>query len=64
MSKRSVRMGGLLRCCLVSIQEYKGPEDPGTTVIPCRFHSVDGPTVRLASDGVWEWAGMPNQSER
>lgn len=57
MSERSVRHGGLMRCCLVSIAEYEGEEIPGKTTIPCKYHEQTEPTAKLAEDGVWEWIG-------
>lgn len=54
------RHGGLLRCCLASLQQYMeegGTQEPGTT-IGCRYHdNTEEPQMRVADDGVWEWVG-------
>lgn len=62
MSERSIRIGGLMRCCIHSIVEHEGPEIPGETVIGCKYHKdkdKDEPQARLAADGIWEWVN-PN----
>lgn len=54
----SMRIGGLLRCCIDSIGRYDGPKVAGETVIGCGHHAdPDTPTARIAADGVWEWVG-------
>ena len=59
MSERTVRIGGLMRCCLQSIAEYNGAEVPGKTVIGCKYHEdKEEAQARIADDGVWEWVGL------
>lgn len=55
----------MLRCCLASIGEYEGPEEPGKTVIGCKYHkNKDEPQARIADDGVWEWVGWDGSVDR
>lgn len=46
-----IRSGGLMRCCLATIDQYEGPVEIGT-VLPCE-HCKDSMVIAL--DGVWEW---------
>ena len=64
MNERRIRHGGLMRCCIASIYEYEGPQEPGKTVIGCKYHAdKDKPMARLADDGVWEWEGIKDRWE-
>lgn len=59
-----MRIGGLLRCCIDSIQKYDGPMVAGQTVIGCLHHTdPTKPAARIADDGVWEWVGRDEDSE-
>lgn len=52
MSTRfKVRYGGLMRCCIKSLDDYEGDEAVGT-VLHCKY-CMSGMVV--APDGVWEW---------
>ena len=33
MTTKSIAIGGLLRCCILSLQEYTGPEEEGQTLV-------------------------------
>ena len=53
-----VRIGGLFRCCLATLEaeakENKLPTQIGAT-LACRWCKQDSPTLRLAADNIWEW---------
>jgi hypothetical protein len=61
-SRLSIRIGGLMRCCVGTWQEYDGPEDEGT-VLPCLYCS----SSMIVREGAWEWnhprSGEPGWSE-
>ncbi len=50
MVKRNVKQGGLLRCCLNTLDSYHGYEAEGTTKL-CNFC----PTRMMVKDGAWVW---------
>lgn len=60
MSTLPIYIGGLFRCCMLSIADYNGPEDVGTT-IPCRYHKDQEPVAKIILDSngekVWAWIG-------
>jgi hypothetical protein len=45
-----LRIGGVMRCCILTLSQYDGPEDEGT-ILACRY-CHDRLRVR---DGAWEW---------
>ena len=47
-----IRIGGLMRCCIESIQAAPGGREGD--VIPCKYHPQDGDQARF-TDGAWEW---------
>lgn len=51
MSDRDLRLGGVMRCCVQTMEDYTGPEKIGT-VLPCKWCKQ---SLIIASDGVWEW---------
>jgi hypothetical protein len=51
--KRAI--GGLLRCCLQSIDE--APDGKEGDVIGCRFHADQAEPQAKFADGAWRWVG-------
>lgn len=54
-----VDQGGLMRCCLLTLQQYQGPEEEGSTVA-CAYEKpteLSEATVMVVQDGIWRWAG-------
>lgn len=50
-NQRSIRGGGLMRCCTGTYAENTDPSKVGDN-LPCRWCSS---SMRVAPDGVWEW---------
>jgi hypothetical protein len=52
--------GGLMRCCLASIDDYDGPQEIGTR-IPCKYHADQEPVAEIVADKefgkAWRWVG-------
>lgn len=54
-NERSVRIGGLMRCCLATLGECSDPLPIGAT-LSCKYESdPDNRNLILAADGTWEW---------
>lgn len=51
--EKRIRIGGLMRCCLKTIEEAETKNVEGET-LACRWCSGDGMVYR---NGAWEWAG-------
>lgn len=55
----AVRQGGLMRCCLATLQEAAEagtlPWQVGEAKLDCQFEEPGNAQMRLAADGVWEW---------
>lgn len=62
MSFYRIRPGGLLGCCLETIRAYDGPEIPGRTVLACKLHPDDVPSLALTRGLYWEWVWPPPAS--
>lgn len=45
-----LRIGGVMRCCSGTLDEYTGPDEEGA-VLPCKYCSS---SLRFR-DGAWEW---------
>jgi hypothetical protein len=59
----SVRAGGLMRCCLATLDEWsvrvaagKAPPPKEGDTMQCKYHDGEGMRFR---DGAWEWAVPP-----
>lgn len=56
MIKVQVRHGGLMRCCLATLDEAMAARDvmpvEGETM-PCKYHAENGGMI--FRDGAWEW---------
>jgi hypothetical protein len=50
MAERQLRIGGVMRCCIATLNDYEGPDEEGT-VVPCRHCS----SSVIFRDGAWEW---------
>jgi hypothetical protein len=50
-NERSIRIGGLLRCCIASIQKSVRPSEPGT-YLDCQW--CKGEMV-VDEGGAWRW---------
>jgi len=61
MSNLRIYTGGLMRCCILSIEEYAGPEEEDTT-IPCNYHKEPKPTA-VIKDGAWHWVGLTKEED-
>jgi len=50
----SIRHGGLMRCCLLTLDDYlaAGGTEKSGTVLPCAYCRS---SMIVAADGVWEW---------
>ena len=49
--RKPLHIGGVLRCCIASLDEYEeGPDEEGT-VLPCNFCS----SALHVVDGAWRW---------
>lgn len=58
--KYQVRPGGLMRCCLATLQDRMASCAPDPTegeVIHCKFHDDNGGMV--FREGAWEWNRPP-----
>jgi hypothetical protein len=53
-NERSVRTGGLFRCCLHTLGECEEEKEVGDT-LDCKFERPNNQNMVLAEDGVWEW---------
>lgn len=51
-NQRSVRNGGLMRCCLATLSKIEDATFRGQ-VVPCMYEPHGHMVV--AADGVWEW---------
>ena len=60
-NERRVRIGGLLRCCIATIDGIEEETVPGD-VHECQY--CHQPTLRVADDGIWEWNMPPATAER
>lgn len=55
-----VAIGGLMRCCLASIELWLadgGTDAPGTALI-CAFEAPGVEASIVSRDGAWRWVGM------
>ena len=60
MADTKVDIGGLMRCCLSTIDEYviEHPDDEATDlIIDCRYEDPGNEQIMLVA-GRWKWAGM------
>lgn len=53
-NERFIRIGGLMRCCVATVQESLEPTVPGT-VMDCKYEHPGNENLRVADDGIWEW---------
>lgn len=54
-NERRVRQGGLMRCCIGTIDDSTEPTRVGTT-LSCKYEPPDrATTMVVALDGIWEW---------
>ena len=58
---KTIRHGGIMRCCVQTIAEDKGPDVEGRT-LACKYESSVEPTV-IYRDGAWEWIGLEQTPE-
>jgi hypothetical protein len=47
---RALRIGGVQRCCIATLDDYTGPDVEGT-VLPCTYCT----SSLIMRDGAWEW---------
>lgn len=50
MTSIPVRIGGLMRCCTGTLDEYNGPEEEGAS-LKCKWCSC----WMIVKDGAWQW---------
>ena len=50
--QRRIRIGGLMRCCIGTIQEHNTEPSAKGDVLDCEHCTSQ---MRVAEDGVWEW---------
>ena len=51
---RLVRQGGLMRCCLATINETYDVTEVGD-MLDCKYENPGNKNLIVADDGVWEW---------
>ena len=54
LSDTTISHGGLMRCCLVTIEELPDTEYVDGTVIDCKHESAGNKNIIL-KNGVWQW---------
>ena len=56
--KQQILTGGLMRCCLLTFDQYEGEPEPGA-VVPCRYCSSSMLVEQREKPGgpvlVWRW---------
>jgi hypothetical protein len=62
VSDKPIHQGGLMRCCIQSIFDYKGPEYDGVQ-IGCKFHKDPNEPVAQLRNGCWDWVGERERSK-
>lgn len=58
-----VKTGGLMRCCLASLDEYMDSLAPNIeplegTTIGCRYHKDPNKAEMILQAGAWRWVGV------
>lgn len=56
-----VRVGGLMRCCLETLNLRADDEVPVNGVMECKFEGK--PRMRLSDDGVWQYLGAVGERD-
>lgn len=57
MNNEPIRIGGLMRCCILTVRQREAPGQEGD-VQPCQYCSS---STRFR-DGAWEWAKREERS--
>lgn len=51
---RRVNHGGLMRCCIATLEQSTEPSQVGTT-LDCQYEPEGNKNMIVGEDGVWRW---------